>query len=124
MSEDLRQAVTETFVYVAAADGDFAALELERFVRWAKEQPAFEGTEPAELAARFGDVAERFRADFEGAQERALASVAAVKDEPGAADLVLSAAGIAVVADEELHEVEESAVDRVSRALGVEPPNR
>lgn len=124
VDDELQRAVVEAYVYVAAADGDLAALELERFVRWAREQEAFEGSEPSELAARFGDVAQGFRDDFDAAEERALAAVAAAKDRPGGADLVESAAGVAVVADEALQEVEETAVDRVRAALGRGPSNR
>ena len=120
----LQKAVLETYVYVSASDGDFAAPELERFVEWARDQPAFEAIAPSELAAQFGDIAAGFQRDFSAAEARALQAAAAVKDTEGATDLVLAAAGIAVVADGELQEVEETAVDRVSRALGVAPSNR
>ena len=72
MSEPIQQAVIEAFVYVSAADGDFAAPELERFVGWGREQGLFGDTAPAELAARFGDVAQRFRDDFEAAEAQIL----------------------------------------------------
>ena len=124
MSESLERAVIEAFVYVAASDGNFAAPELERFVAWAKEQPLFADAEPAQLAARFGDVAARFVADFAEAERSALALIAEQEGSSEAADLLLNAAGVAVVADGALKEVEETAVDRVARALGREPSNR
>lgn len=124
MSESLERAVIEAFVYVAASDGSFAAPELERFVRWAKEQPLFADKEPAQLAASFGDVAARFVGDFEDAQEAALALIAEQSGSAEAEELLMRAAGVAVVADGRLEEVEETAVDRVARALGREPSNR
>ncbi len=117
MDDPLARAVTETFVYVAAADGDLAAPELERFVAWASEQAPLAEVPRAELAARFGDVAAAFRRDFTAAESHALDAVRAVRGLEGAAELLLSAAGVAVVADGALREVEESAVDRIAEAL-------
>ncbi|MEC7524861.1 MAG: TerB family tellurite resistance protein [Myxococcota bacterium] len=119
VGDALLRAVSGAFAFVACADAHLADAEVDRFLAWVAEQDAFEKLPADRLEGHFRGLADAFAKDFAEGERRATASVSAVSDDPRARELVLSAARVAVVADERLMEVEEAAVARVRAALGL-----
>ena len=114
-------AIAAAYALVAASDAQASAVELEGLNRWGAEQ----GFDPADLEW----LAERCRSSVtglmapEGAEAHrklALGRVGRVTDGKRAS-LVLSAARVAVVADERIDPAEEAALASVARALGLDP---
>lgn len=121
VTDDLLRAVSGAFAFIACADAHLDDREVERFLAWVGEHPAFAALDRSSLEARFRELAEAFREDFEEGERRATEAIARVRGSEHDRDLVLRAAQIAVVADERLEAVEEAALGHVCAALGVEP---
>lgn len=121
VGDDLLRAVSGAFAFVACADAHLDDMEVERFLSWIGEHDAFDALDKAALEARFRELADAFRADFDEGARHATEAVARVKGSKEGRELVLRAAQIAVVADERLEAVEEAALARVCAALGVDP---
>ncbi|HJL17411.1 MAG TPA: TerB family tellurite resistance protein [Sandaracinaceae bacterium LLY-WYZ-13_1] len=121
VDDDLLSAVAGAFAFVACADAHLADDEVERFLGWVREEPAFAALKDRDLEPVFRDLARAFAADFDEGARRATEAVGAVKGSEEGRALVLRAAQIAVVADEKLKAVEETALARLCEALGVDP---
>ncbi|GAB5542673.1 MAG: TerB family tellurite resistance protein [Sandaracinaceae bacterium] len=119
VSDALLRAVSGAFAFVACADAHLAEAEVERFLAWVEARDVFERLPADRLEAHFRGLAQAFAHDFADGERRATEAVAAVGQDPRARELVLSAARVAVVADERLMEVEEAAVARIRAALGL-----
>lgn len=115
----LTRALTGAFAYVACADAELAASERDRFVAWATSLDAID-TEEEALAATFDELARGLQEDFEGHSVTVLEDMATWRSCPER-ELLLSAARVAMVADEKLRPVEETALARVGEALGYDP---
>jgi tellurite resistance protein len=121
VEDDLLRAVSAAFAFVACADAELADAEVERFLGFLRDEDAFQILDADALEARFRELATAFATDFEDGERRATAALTAVKEAPDKRALVLRAAQVAMVADENLRAVEEAALARLCQALGEDP---
>lgn len=120
VSDGLLRAVAGAFVLVASADGELSRDEADRFLEVLRSKAdVLAPIDFAELAKTFGDLSEAMLADPEDGKRLALQCVARVKGVPQHAELVKSAAEIAAAADGRLESVEESVMQDVRGALGM-----
>lgn len=121
--DELLHAVAGAFALVACADGEVAEAEVERFVALT-HQDAFRRLELARLEPAFRDLTKAMLADFAEGKRLALEAVSAVKDDASAAELTVSAAQIAIVADHRLKASEEAVLAEICQALEIDPESR
>lgn len=117
----LLQAVSGAFAVVACADGEVAESEIEMFLDMVKDIRAFASVHIDQLERHFRDLADAILVDFEDGRRLALEAIATVKDDDKHKALVVSAAQIAIVADERLQEREEVALGQICEVLGLDP---
>lgn len=123
VGDELLHAVAGAFALVACADGEVAESEIERFVALAR-QDAFRRLDLERLEPAFRDLTEAMLSDFAEGKRLALEAVATVKGDSSAAELTVSAAQIAIVADHRLRASEESVLAEICRALEIDPESR
>lgn len=121
VGDDGLRAVSAAFASVACADGQLDDREVQRFLAWIGDQAAFAGQDLAALEAGVRELAAAFRVDYDEAARRATEAIAGMRLDELRRELVLRAAQIAMVADERLEPVEETALARICAALGVDP---
>lgn len=121
VTDDLLRAVAGAFALVASSDGEIAESEVVRFLSLVEGSGHFPALDRAALEPRFRAIAEAMAADYESGRDRALSAIAGVKGDEEATQLVISAAQIAIVADEALADAEETVLDQICRLLGVDP---
>ena len=118
VSGGLLRAVSGAFVLVAAADGELAREESDRFFEVVRSKAeVFSPIDLNELEKAYSDLSEVMITDPEDGKRLALECVARVKGIPAHAELVKSAAEIAAAADGKLAAIEESVMQDVRRAL-------
>lgn len=119
--DELLRAMSGAFVLVAAADGELAPPEVDRFFNVLRgKADVFSAIDFVELEASFRDLCESIFADPEDGKRLALECIAAVKGRPEHVDLVKSAAAIAAVADGRMRSIEGSTIQEIREALGVQ----
>jgi tellurite resistance protein len=120
VSDELLRAVTGAFALVAAADGDLAAAEVDRFMALLQEHAAvFSQLDFAELEHVFRDICGAIISDPEQGWQRALECVLLVRNNTDHVNLVRSAAQIAMAADAREADSEQKVLSVIDRALGV-----
>ncbi len=118
--DGLLRAVSGAFVLVAAADGELAREEADRFFEVVRSKAeVFSPIELHDLEKAYSDLSEAIITDPEDGKRLALECVARVKGVPHHAELVKSAAEIAAAADGKLETVERSVMRNVRSALGI-----
>lgn len=118
VSDDVLRAMTGAFALVAAADGHLDRREVERFLTTVGKRFPELGAE--RLESGFRDLADALFADPEAGRRRALEEVAVVRGREEQAELVRSAARLALCADERIDPAETSALADIEKALGLE----
>ena len=100
VSDDLLRALSAAFALVAAADGELAKSEVDRFVELLRSKAeVFSGVDFEVLEQVFRDLAASLVADPEQGRLRACDCIARVKGDPARCELVRSGAAIAIAAD-------------------------
>ena len=100
ITDELVLAITSAFVLVAVADGDLARSEIDRFTGLLSEHAnVLAPLDIDRVDQLFRDLAGALLSDPSVGRQRALRSIAAVQSNPEHAELVRSAAEIALVAD-------------------------
>ena len=112
-------AVGAAFAYVACADGRVDEAEINRVASFVQSVQALREEAPTNLAAILQNYATPFLEDFSKAEANAHEAIAQIRGNPDASSLVIRAAQIAIVADQELHRHEEIALERICTTLGV-----
>ena len=121
VSDDLLRALSAAFALVAAADGELAKSEVDRFVELLRSKAeVFSGVDFEVLEQDFRDLAASLVADPEQGRLRACDCIARVKGDPARCELVRSGAAIAIAADGRVRGPEESAMRDICNALGLE----
>lgn len=119
ISDDLARAIVSAFALVAVADGDLAESEIDSFVKLIYEREDilaalnFERYEPL-----FREISGAILSDPTAGQGEALELIAAVSDDPGHCELVISAAQIALMADNREQASETRVLALIRGALG------
>ena len=122
VSDELLRAVTGAFALVAAADGDLAVSEVDRFLALLHEhETVFRPLSFAELEHVFRDICGAIISDPEQGWQRALECVLLVRKNANHVKLVRSAATIAMAADDREAASEQKVLSVIDRALGVAP---
>ncbi len=122
ITDELQRAVTGAFALVAAADGDLASEELERFATVLKDnEAALAPLDMARVQRQFRDVTGALLSDPAAGRNHALELIAAVASNPEEAELVRSAAEIAVAADNRTLAQEQQTLAAICTALNLEP---
>jgi len=120
VTDDLLRAVTSAFVIVAAADGDLARAEADRFLQLLRTHEALfaplnlDHAEPV-----FRDLAGAVFSDPPAGRKTALAIIAAVADNDTYCELVRSAAEIALTADARRLDAEQVMLNEICKTLGI-----
>ena len=125
VSDDLARAVISAFILVAVADGDLAQAEIDKFILMIGAQEdlvAPLGIDRIRLL--FRDIGSAIMSDPVAGREHALELIAAVKSNANYCELVLSAAEIAVVADNRELASEQAVIKVICNAMGIEVWNR
>ena len=120
--EDLLGALCGAFVLVAAADGELSQSEVDRFLQVLQSQSeVFSGVDFLHLETRFRDLAEALLSDPTEGTRLAIERVAKVRTDQERAELVHSAAKIAIAADDRVRPAEGIALIKIQKALGFDP---
>lgn len=121
VSDELLRALAGAFVLVAAADGELARPEVDRFLEILRSKAdVFSAIDFTALETTFRDLCEAMFADPEDGKRLALDGVARVRQKREQAELVTSAAEIAAAADGRLRSIEGLAVQEIRDVLGLE----
>lgn len=120
VSDGLLRAVSGAFVLVAAADGELAREEANRFFEVVRSKAeVFTPIDFDDVEKAFTDLSEAMITNPQDGKRLALECVARVKGVPSHAELVTSAAEIAAAADGRLETIEQSVMHDVRTALGL-----
>ncbi len=118
ISDDLARAVVSAFALVAVADGDLADSEIDSFVALLQERKEilaalnFERYEPL-----FRDICGALLSDPIPGQQKALQLISGIGSDAEGCELVLSAARIALIADNREQESETRVIAMIKDAL-------
>ena len=121
ISDELARAVVSAFALVAVADGDLAKSEIESFVKLIYQQEDvlsslnFQRYEPL-----FRDICGAIVSDPESGQKQALSLIQVVKGDAAQSELVISAAQIALQADDRELAAESRAMLLIQNTLGMD----
>jgi tellurite resistance protein TerB len=115
------EAISSAFALIACADDALGDREIERYRELLKSSEACRGFEIEGLVKRFHEIADSLLDDFAAGKHRALEAIARVSGDERSSRLVIQAAQIAIVADGQLDEVEETMLAEICRTLGVDP---
>ncbi|MEM9493323.1 MAG: TerB family tellurite resistance protein [Myxococcota bacterium] len=121
ISDALLRAVSGAFAAVACADGVLDEKEVDMFLDMVRDSNAFTRVDLAALEQHFRNLATAILGDFEAGRKRALEEIAAARGNDKHTALVVSAAQIAIVADEKLRAREEVALRQICEVLGLDP---
>jgi tellurite resistance protein len=112
--------MVSAFALVAAADGDIAAEEVERFGVLLKQQAGPLAPLPIEgVDSAFADVVAALLSDPEGSRARALRIIEALRGDEPYSELVAAVAQIALKADHHERAEELAAMKDIRKALGL-----
>lgn len=117
ISDDVLRAMTGAFALVVAADGRVDRREVDRFLTTVGKRFPELGADRIESG--FRDLAEALLADPESGRRRAIEDVSVVKGRAEEAELVRSAARLALCADERIDPTETRALAEIQEALGL-----
>ena len=118
VSDDLARAIVSAFALVAVADGDLAEAEIDSFVRLIYEREDvlssldFERYEPL-----FREISGALFSDPVSGQSQALQLIGAIRGDQDHCELVVSAAQIALMADNREEESETRVLALIRSAL-------
>ena len=115
----LLNAVSAAFAYVACADGNVDESEMKRFVSFIGSIHVLREQAPKDATHILKKYAAPFLEDFPKAEAHAHQAIAQVRGRADESSLVIRAAQVAIVADQELHKHEEIAMQRICTTLGV-----
>ena len=121
VTDDLARAVISAFILVAAADGDIAQSEIDRFVLLIESQEdlvASIGLDRCRLL--FRDIGTAVLSDPVAGREHALNLIASIKSNADYCELVRSAAEIAVLADSRELASEHAVMQVICDAMEIE----
>lgn len=118
---ELFDLIARTYGLVGVADGELADVEVERLTGWARDH-GFDGPSVELLEERCRAFVRALESeDSERHRDRLIADLAGLRDGGSRATVVLSAARVAVVADERIDEAEEQVLRDIASALGLDP---
>lgn len=126
MSRDFREpntashAVCGAYLMVTYADGRHIALEEGRLLATLANAPAFEKISSADIEEAYNSLMNKFDQNYAATAADVLGAISAMKDNPEMVHSIKIAAQCATVADGALKPQEESAVDAIASALGLE----
>ena len=121
VTDELARAVISAFILVAAADGDLAKSEIDKFILMIGEQDELVapiGIDRAKLL--FRDIGSAIMSDPVAGREHALELITAVKTNASYSELVRSAAEIAILADNRELASEQAVMKVICDAMGIE----
>lgn len=119
---DLLRAVTAAFSLVAVGDGEMSGSEVDRFMELLhKQADRFSGLDFAEVEHVFRDICGALITDPTAGFQCALSCIGRVANNREYAELVRSAAEIALAADNRDLNAEHVALETICRTLGLEP---
>ncbi len=122
ISDELTRAITSGFALVVCADGDVAQSEVQEFAqtltRFEQHLPALDIGKVQRL---FKDISGAILSDPVAGKAKALDEIGLVKTSAESAELVRSAAEIALAADQRTRDSETSALQAICQRLGLEP---
>ena len=121
ISEPDLQAVAAGFVLVACSDGELSPYEVDRFVGVIDDTKPPAPIDRHALEMSFRALADEVLRHFDEGRSHALAQIEKVRDDVRTADLVISAARVAIVADGKLEDIEEAVLRDIFVALGRDP---
>ena len=120
ITDELVLAITSAFVLVAVADGDLARSEIDRFTGLLREHAdVLAPLDIDRVDHLFRDLAGALLSDPSAGRQRALRSIAAVQSNPDHAELVRSAAEIALLADNRELAAEREVLGQICEVLGL-----
>jgi len=116
--DDLLRAVTSAFALVAASDGDVAQAEDREFLSMLQNKTEVFGALDFNAVDRvFQDICGAILSDPAAGRARALGEIKAIQHNEKHAKLVLSAADIAVQADDRVNAAETRILDEIRTTL-------
>jgi len=122
VSDDLLRALAAAFALVAVADGELAKSEADEFVELLRSKAdVFSSVDFDALELVFRDLTDALIGDPEQGRVRACDCIARMKGDPAKCELVRSGAAIALAADGRVRAPEETAMQDICVALGLEP---
>ena len=118
VSDELLRAVCGAFALVSAADGDVSEPEIERFAQVLTDSSQlFPRVDPSTMDGIFRQLSQALLSDPETGRKRALAEVAAVRNDDIQRELVHAATLIAIAADGRSLESETTVLGEITEAL-------
>ncbi len=121
VSDELLRALSAAFALVAASDGELAESEVDEFVGVLRgKADVFVNLDFDAVESSFRDLAESLIADPVQGRVQACEHIARLKGDADRCELVRSAAAIAIGADGRVRASEETAMQHICGALGIE----
>lgn len=118
VTDDLARAVVSAFALVAVADGDLAEAEIDSFVTLIYErEDVLSSLDFARYEPLFREISGALFTDPESGRSQALELISAVRSEQDHCELVISAAQIALMADNKEEESETKVLSLIRGAL-------
>jgi len=120
VTDELLRAVTSAFALVAASDGDVAEAEDREFLSMLQNKTDLFGILDFDAVDRvFQDICGAILSDPASGRAHALGSINAVNNNETHAELVLSAAEIAIHADDRVNAAETRILNDIRTTLGL-----
>lgn len=105
---------------VAFADAQFVQSEEGRFLSTIANDPALSSISARDLEASYNDLVAAFSENYSDTAKTVIEAIANIKDDPAICEAVKMSARRAIVADEVIMAQEETVLDQISLALGLE----
>ncbi len=121
ITDELLRAISGAFAMVACADGSLEKSEIDEFLAYVRGIESFSDVDMSALERHFREFGEALIDDYDGGRKLALDAIAAMRGDEEKRQRVVRAAQIALVADEDVKEVEEMVLGMICEALGLDP---
>ncbi|HAJ77193.1 MAG TPA: hypothetical protein DCM64_12160 [Gammaproteobacteria bacterium] len=121
ITDNVARTITSAFILVAAADGDLASSEIERFITLIRDRESlFAPLDLDRMESLFRDIGGAILSDPIAGHKQALEFIAVVKADSAHCELVRSAAKIAILADNRELASEQAVMEQICNAMEIE----
>ncbi|MFW9081749.1 tellurite resistance TerB family protein [Pseudomonas sp. P2757] len=120
-NQKFMEAMTASCAIVAAADGDISSAEKQKMIGFINISPELKVFNTADVIKSFSTHCEKFEFDFQIGQAEALKVIGKIKNDPGAARLLVRVACSIGASDGSFDDKEKAACRLICAELGLNP---
>jgi tellurite resistance protein TerB len=115
------EAMTAACAVISAADGDISSVEKQKMTGFISNSPELKVFNMADVIKSFGAHCEKFEFDYQIGQAEALKVIGKIKNDPGAARLLVRVGCSIGASDGNFDEKEKAACRLICAELGLNP---